>query len=257
MTNIYPFPPVSAVSRTWNYKQPVARSYSMLSGRRVASTSKRPRRYAAVTVHGRRNNGFGYMTALERLLEGGVHLVRIESCRLGQGKLTDMPEFAATEAFDWIRLPASQFKWTPDEEDISIIPWSTTNVVLTPAAGSNLTSSVPLVRLTGLPPFQLVATPGDMVEFTDSSANKDTVMVSSIGVTDASGTVEFRLVRPVSVGPTITAMRFGVRESGIFEIIGGFPELTRGGQGPENVPLQFREVFMDELVGSVVEINPW
>lgn len=249
MLNVYPWPPVLATSRSWNLKQPVARSYSMVNGRRVASTAKRPRRIAKLTVHPRRNYGFGYMVALERLLEGGVNLVRLKSCRMGWGVINTPRLLMETAQVDWLSTD-DQADWYSGgdlilwgDEENSGVPFSISE------EGYVLT-----VQGTGAEAGTVILAPGDFLTVFQGS-QQITVMATAPSVVQEDGSASVRLLQPLASGSG--TVLFGTFESGLFEMIGDFPELTKEGSGPQRVELNFRQVFEDELRSELREVNPW
>lgn len=89
---VFPWPPVCTIGRSWQLEQPVAALRSALTGRDQMQASQRSRRMASVDVPARyRSNApaSGYMDMLCHLMAGGINAVRLSgwssSIRVGSG----------------------------------------------------------------------------------------------------------------------------------------------------------------------------
>ncbi|WP_376872393.1 hypothetical protein [Albirhodobacter sp. R86504] len=79
MTKVFQWPPVCPRERSLRISAPISSERSLLTGRRYASSRGRARYVAALSVnsHSHGKTAAGYMEALERLLDGGLHLIRL------------------------------------------------------------------------------------------------------------------------------------------------------------------------------------
>lgn len=259
MANVYSWPPVAVIAKMWNLDQPVSRSYSMVSGRRFASASLPPRRRAKISVQGRRNYGLGYLAALERFLQGGLHLVRLTSCRMAFGEVGDFGVYGRQGSyFDWRETgnASTEFGWRTQDSGDSFLwfegfsAWASTVVGL----GGRV------IQVAGtLPPLgSIVALPGEFVTvFTSLNPQGETHMVANVVKvqTGETGNVaNFRLVTPVS-GPG--RINLNTSETGVFELNSPFPDLGRVGADVPDFTLDFREILEGEVSEGLTELNPW
>ncbi len=245
MVNVYAWPPVGVISRGWTMELPVSRSRSIITGRDFVSASQRRRKVATVEVHGRRNYGSGYMEALWRLMDGGVHLVRLSSCKIPWGKLDVTAEQRTEKPIAW-ETPPAPLGWTVPPGEIVWI-----GAVELPAAYS-LVSGVPTLTVSGLPPSSRVALPGEFVTIRGGGGSGETIMITNAAISDTAGIAVVRLAQvPTISGP----VSLGTREVGVFRLQSNWPAAKRG-VSQENYPLEFREVFEDETDGFF-EVNPW
>lgn len=256
MANVYPWPPVAVAAKFWNLDTPISKSYSMTTGRRFASGSMTPRRMVKVTVQGRRNYGLGYMAALERLLEGGLHFVRISSCRMTFGEVGDFGETGRQgHFFDWRgnANASTEFDWrTQDGGD-----WFTWFEGFDAGASIVSGSSGRTIRVSASLPPQgtIVAVPGEFVTvFTALNPQGETHMVTNVATVSSGRTADIKLATPVSGNGRIN---LNTSEEGIFELNSEFPDLGRSGAEVPDFTLQFREVLLAEIAEGIVEVNPW
>lgn len=259
MANVYAWPPVAAVSKFWNLDAPVSKSYSMTSGRRFASSVMLPRRRAKVTVHGRRQNGLGYMAALERLLAGGINFVRLTSCRMAFGQVADFGEDGRQgQFFNWreINDSATNFAWNEEAAGPEFLWFEglflQSNLV-GGAGGRSITITGPLPR------NAIIALPGEFITvYTELNPNGEVHMVTNLVMSNNSSTTPrsatIKLATPVS-GPG--RVDLNTSETGIFELNASFPDLGRSGDSIPDLQLDFREVFPQEIPEGLVEVNPW
>ncbi|MDF3606342.1 hypothetical protein PE067_09440 [Paracoccus sp. DMF-8] len=249
MVNVIAWPPVSVVGRSWTMEQPTGRSRSMIDGREYVSAAQRRRRIATLDVRGRRDYGSGYMEALWRLMDGGVHLVRLNSCRVPWGKVDVRPDQRRGDLFRWT-VPPEGFPW----RDYATFEWFD-GAELTFTLTSVSTGGA-IVTVPGLPPNALVAIPGEFVTIYGSSANQpgETHMIAAPARSNAAGIVRIRLVsQPTTSGALIS---IGTRDTGVFRLQSDWPQAMRRLGGTDNYSLSFREVFEDETDGFV-EVDPW
>ena len=254
MVNIYPWPPVPAIGKFWNLDQPISKSYSMTSGRRYASKVMTPRRRAKIIVYGRRDYALGYMAALERLLEGGVHLVRLTSCRLTFGPVGEFPNGrGGSFEFGWreTSVASTEFKWqVPDPE---FIWYDGIYAYAGVVAGSGGTT----IALNGeLPVNQIIAVPGEFITIhTALNPGGEKHMVTNVAVSgNSQPRVTLKLATPVS-GPG--RINLNTSEVGLFELNSDFPDLGRSGAEIPDIELSFRQVFANEVSEGFTEVNPW
>lgn len=240
MVNVYAWPPVAHTQAEWTVVDPVGRSRSMITGASYVSAAQRRRRVARLDVSALSldRNGAGYIEVLKRLLQGGVHLMRLYSTPINW-HLDDQAENARrTKPMSWI-VPPGEISWTMPAATIAW--WTGPGVTMGEALSGNR------VRVTGLPARKVVVRPGEFVAMGGATA-----MVLRPAASDGSGVAILHLVTPVSgSGP----IEIGARESGVFEA----DEMPRSVQ-----PLgqnwryswSFTEVFEDER-GPFTEVNPW
>lgn len=245
MVKVYAWPPVGVLARNWTMELPTSRSRSIITGQEYVSASQRRRKLATLDVSGRRHYGAGYMEALWRLMDGGVHLVYLSSCRIPWGRVGPTPGQRAEKEVDWEEPPAA-IGWTyPDADIIWIAP------VELPAVYS-VVHGVPTLTVSTLPPNSLVAIPGEFLTIHAAGGVEETIMISNPARSNASGEVAIRLVSvPTISGP----VSIGTREQGVFRLQSDWPRAKRSAS-QETYTLEFREVFEDETDGFV-GVNPW
>jgi hypothetical protein len=245
MTNIYAWPPVHTVGRKWTTQAPVARSQFAFSGQRVISSAGPARRVASATVSvlsGDRS-GAGYCEALKRLLNGGVHLVRLYSWPINWH--FDAETQRNTAPLDWTS-GGDPLGWTSGGDDVQ---WFTGPVVM---AAPSVVDGWNVVTLTGLPPNTMVLRPA---EFIRVFATGDLVGVSAQVVapaySDGSGVAVARLFSAVPAG----VASLGDRETAIFEAT-SLPEAVQPTGQNWTYQWDFLEVFPAEI-DDPVEVDPW
>lgn len=240
MVNVYAWPPVGLVAAEWSQIAPVGRSRSLLTGASYVSAAQRRRKVATLDASAlaRGGNGAGYIEVLKRLLDGGVHLVRLYSTPINW-HLDDAAENAVrTRPMSWI-IPSDPLSWTSGGAALS---WwdgaATTGVV----SGGGLT-----VTVSGLPPKKLAARPGEFVLMGGVVS-----MVVRPATANSDGVAVLRVLTPLTGnGPIV----IGARETGVFEA----DEMPRSAQpigGNWSYSWSFTEVFEDER-GPFVEVDPW
>lgn len=246
MVNVYAWPPVGVVARNWTMELPTSRSRSIITGQDYVSAAQRRRRVASLDVTGRRYYGSGYMEALWRFMDGGVHLVRLASCRIPWGKVGVDPSVRTWREVEWEEPPA-MIGWTyPGADIVWVAP------VELPAVYS-VVLGVPTLTVSSLPPNALIALPGEFLTIHGPAGEEETIMISNPARSDAAGVVVIRLTSvPTISGP----VSIGTREVGVFRLVSNWPRPKRGGGSQENYTLDFREVFEDETDGFA-EVNPW
>lgn len=247
MVKVYAWPPVGVLARNWTMELPTSRSRSIITGQEYVSAAQRRRRVATLDVVGRRHYGSGYMEALWRFMDGGVHLVRLASCRIPWG-MVDISDDdrGGGGPLGW-SIPPEDLGWI---EPIDEIIWVTGAVL--PSTYS-LIEGVPTLTVTGLPPNALVAIPGEFLTIFADDGAQETIMIANPVHSNASGTVVIRLTNVPTISGSVS---IGTREVGVFRLASNWPRPKRGGGLQENYTLDFREVFEDETNGFV-EVNPW
>ena len=239
MTNVYAWPPVAHVAAEWTVLDPIGRSRSMITGASYVSAAQRRRRLARLNISALSldRNGAGYMEVLKRLLEGGTHLVRLNSTPINWHLDDEAENARRSRPMSWI-VPNPPFEWGDGSAGIS---WWTGTVANGEARPG------PAVLVSGLPSGQLVARPGEFV-----TMNGDTAMVMRPAVSGAGGNALIRLLTPLSgSGPIL----IGSRETGVFEA-DDMPRAMQPLGDNWQYSWSFTEVFEDER-GPFTEVNPW
>lgn len=242
MAEVYAWPPVAVVARYWTMEAPIGRSRSLITGASYVSASQRRRINAGFDVAGWPRHSAGYLEALWRLLDGGVNLVRLRSCRIPYGHTVDN-SLRGERPLTWT-TPPTEIGW---EAGGSEMLW------ITGAALSySLIAGQTAIRVSGLPPNARVALPGEFATIDNVDAS-EVIMITSEAVSNASGEAVVGLIRaPTAAG----RVGLGGSETGIFELASDWPRVMNRNGFPENYQLQFRQVFADER-GPFVEMNPW
>ncbi|AOF90042.1 hypothetical protein [Sinorhizobium sp. RAC02] len=245
MVKVYAWPPVGVIARNWTMELPTSRSKSIITGQEYVSASQRRRKLATVEVSGRRHYGSGYMEALWRLMDGGVHLVYMTSCRIPWGNVDVYTSVRTRREVEWEEPPA-MIGWTyPGADIIWFAP------VELPAVYS-VVLGVPTLTVSSLPPNALVALPGEFLTIHGPGGEEETIMIANPARSDASGVAAIRLVSvPTISGP----VSIGTQEVGVFRLQTDWPRAMRSAS-QESYTLEFREVFEDETDGFV-GVNPW
>ena len=244
MVNVYAFPPVAVAARYWTLEQPVSRSRSLITGSSYVSAAGRKRILAGFDIAGWPKYSAGYLEALWRLLDGGVHLVRLNSCRIPYGH-TVANNVRGGEYLDW-KLPPADVAWLTPPTEVKWFDGAVLYYTLDNQDGQ------PAVRVTGLPPHSIVALPGEFITVWIGNTT-ETHMVAAEAKSGPGGVAIITLVTAPS-GPG--QISIGGRESGVFELASDWPKVMNRNRFPENYGIEFRQVFEDER-GPFVEKNPW
>ena len=248
MTNIYAFPPVGSVGREWTEETRVARSSYLFSGKRAVSSLGPRRRLASLTVSalalGR--NGAGYSESLKRLLDGGLHLVRLWS----------WPVNWHLDAADMAALLTEPLSWTSG--GVPLI-WTSGGVPLLWFTGANVqgvagtdAAGFPILTLSGLPPGQLVLRPFDVVRVFPTAGGAS-VAARGVGAVSSDG-AGAAVVRLHGALPTGT-VSLGDVETAAFEVT-SMPRAVQPVGADWTYEWGFREVLAAEITDPV-EVNPW
>lgn len=245
MVNVYAWPPVGVMARYWTLEQPVGRSRSLITGASYVSGTQRKRILAGLDVHGHRKYGSGYMEALWRHLDGGVHLVRLQSCKIPRGR-TAPNSLRGGNFIEWSN-PPEPVNWIVPPGEVKWFDGTILQYTLTPVLGQ------PAVHVVGLPTNAIIALPGEFVTVWIGD-REETHMVTAVSRSDEDGEATIQLVTaPTGVGQ----ISIGSRESGVFELVSGWPKAKNiGWRAGDYTGLEFRQVFEDER-GPFTEIDPW
>lgn len=244
MVNVYAWPPVAVVARYWTQEQPVGRSRSLITGSSYVSAAQRKRIVAGVDVAGWPMYSSGYLEALWRLLDGGVHLVRLNSCRIPFGKTVGAEERSGSP-FQWTTPPAPIEWTTPPAEFVWFVGVYIAGEVAT-------VRGIPAVTVTGLPPNALVALPGEFVTF-HLATGDETHMILAPVQTNSAGAATIRLASMPSASGRVSITH---KETGVFEVVSDWPRVMNRNRFPGNYTIEFRQVFEDER-GPFTEVDPW
>lgn len=243
------WPPVGAVGSAWTVAAPVARSQSLITGRRYVSRWGRERREAAVNVSAlaRGRSGAGYSEMLIRYLDGGANLVRLNSYPINWHL-----DHLALEGVRSSQPLAWQTNGNP-------LAWQTNGQPLLWFTGTVLSGTVSgdMLTVTGLPPGRIVARPGDFVRlFTAvSDAAGALSQVITEATSDSSGVAVLQLFDEVTPG-AYARVNIGDSDSRVFEAL-EMPRAMQAVGSDWQYPWAFREVFEDEVDGGFDEVNPW
>lgn len=240
MAKVFGWPPVGVSARYWTPELPVGRSQSLITGGRYVSAAQRRRLTAGMDVPGRRHYASGYLEALWRLMDGGVHLVRLTSCRIPWGA-TVANTLRGGNWIDW-QTPPDDIPWEVPPGEILWFEGVVLSFTIPAISG------LPAVQISGLPPSALVAIPGEFVTiFADADDVTGTqIMIAAPARSDASGVAVIRLVSEPPAGERIS---IGWTETGVFEISGDWPQARRRAGSHDEYAVEFRQVFEDETDG--------
>lgn len=239
---IVAWPPVGVRAHLWTVDDPVSRSASWPSGARRVSQALRRRRIVQLEVSARARGdvGAGYMEALRRILQGGVHLVRLVGYPINAGgpPLPDPERGSVPLLWRDDQVPLS---WLDSGSELAWVD----GTILDGVAGS--IGNVPVLTVTGLPPSAQVARPGEFARVGGQAA-----MITAAAWSDESGVAVLRLTEPLPSG----TVSIGESESAIFEVVemGSTPRPVRGDW---SYTWRFRQVYEDEIAGAPVEVDPW
>lgn len=250
MVKVFAWPPVPVLGREWTIEAPVSSSRSLITGRRYVSATQRERRLAQITVSSALRDGWGagYMEALKRLLDGGVHLVRLKSCRINHARLPLPPNKRQSAPLTW-RTGNDPLAWQTDGDPLT---WYT-GTPLFSTARSSATDTYHWLDLYGLPPNTVFAGPGEFLTLHVGTPEvAETHMIVAPARSNASGEARIHLAtRPSGFG----RVSIGTQETAVFEAV-EMPRSPRMGVMDHTYDWQFREVFADE-VDEFVEVDPW
>ena len=245
MANVYAWPPVAHVAAEWTMVAPVGASRSLITGGRFVSAAQRRRRVARLDVSALSldRSGAGYVEVLKRLLDGGVHLVRLWSTPINWHLDDDAERDRRSRPMSWV-LPPTGIDW---ESEIGPFEWWTGPGI--PEGEAITDAGFPAIRVTGLEPERLIIRPGEMVTMIGGG----TAMALRATWSDADGEAVIRLVTALT---GTGAVVIGSRETGVFEADAMPRAMQPMGQN-WMIGWSFTEVFEDEGRGPFVEVNPW
>ena len=240
---------VGAVSAEWSYAQGISRSQSLLTDRAYVSQRDRERRVARVIVSGRQNGGIGagYMEVLKRHLRGGAVGVRLWSTPVNH-HLRQLAVSTGGGVLTWVAgdLPLS---WTRTDGGVPL-RWMSEGSY----AGTKPAGTLGRIDVSGVPPRELVAAPGDYIAVTrpDTGA-RAVLMVQAESRAFSTGVARIYTFEEVPFGGVV---QFGVRDSAVF-VAEQMPRAVQPARGGDwTYDWSFEEVFEDER-GGFEEFDPW
>ena len=252
MVNVYAWPPVGVVACDWSLSAPVSRSRSLLTGRRYVSAAHRRRRVAALSVSALARGGYGagYVKALERFLDGGVHLVRLSSMGINDRAPVEDSVRQGRRLIWRAGSGPGEMTWLAGSGPRRLT-WFV-GAALTATSQTAASAAVQSILVEGFPPDTVIAWPGEFVTIYVGGI-AETHMVAAPARSSAAGNARIRLVtRPSGLG----RVNVGTVETAVFEIV-DFPRSPRPLGENWVFDFEFREIFADEVAGGFVEIDPW
>lgn len=212
---VFPWPPVCTIGRSWAPVQPVAALRSALTGREQIQTSQRARRMVELDVPARYRSddpASGYMDMLAELLNGGVNAVRLSG-------------------------------WASAVRAGADVQFGRLGIALTATATTN--AGFGAWRVDGLPPRYPLLLAGD--RFTVGGT-----LWRSINLATADDTGR-AIIRVMGTPTGSGALLLGQKDSGVFRVADEMPA-SAPQVGAYTYSWQFREVFADE-VGGFTEVG--
>lgn len=252
-TEVYLWPPVSAVGAMWTTRSPVSVSKSTFDGPQYVSEFGRTRRHAQRVVSGigSDHSAAGYIEGLKGRLrgnaEGCANLVRLRSHAINWGD-APIPESERNGVLLNWTSGGVDLNWTFGATELL---WYSGNVY----GGTTTTSQgVPAVTVTGLPANTVICKPGEFLTIYEDSADVSgaSSMILAPATSNGSGVATIRLVSEL---PYDGRVSFSESETAVFRP-DGLPEQVRTVGENWFYDWSFTEVFADE-VGGFTEINPW
>lgn len=249
---VFAWPPVAVVGTEWAVVDPVSSSQSLITGADYISAAQRRRRVAVLNVQAAHGDSGGYMKALERILRGGVHCVRLHSRPLNYGPGPVPDSLRQSWPLVW-RTGGDPLAWrTGSDRRLS---WYTGGYDGAIAKAEEIletgSSGFGRARITGLPPSVRIARAGEFVTVY-AQVNETRMLLRPVD-TNSDGEATIWTDEPFSGGGRIN---FGTSETGIFRPI----QIPRGVQpmwDAWEVSWSFRQVFPDEVRDDLEEIDPW
>jgi hypothetical protein len=246
---IFAWPPVGVIGHEWTEEQPVQRSRNAWTGKRSVSALGPRRRVARLDVSALARGGYGagYSEALKRLLDGGVHLVRIASLPINW-HLAPTP---------WRNAPV---QWATDDGPLAWtastnpVRWFTGPAIAgTPGTD---TDGFDTVTVGGLPANAIIAGPGDFLRVypysgSDVAEGVAAQIVAPV-ITDGTGAAVVRLFSEVPAG----VVSFGDQDVGVFEAV-DMPRAMQPLSANWTYSWNFREVLPSEIPDDADEVDPW
>lgn len=248
-SNVYEFPSVlPIVSDRMFMEQPVEESRSILTNRRYASVIQPKRRiYECAILNNKIVDGSparGIQDALVRLLQGGVHYVRINHTNSpAVGGIVTGNGTPPQNLVLWDDGGTPQY-WVSDGIPIG---WYDDDPL---TFAGTITKGTQRIQLTGLAPDGLYAAAGDLI-----TVGSEVAMVAQTFEVKG-GACDFFLTEPLKADQT-GSFTFTSRESGIFEVTKWPSESRTYDRHSQNrYTWSFREVFAAEI-GGTVEVSGW
>ena len=250
MPNVYAWPPVTALATEWTRVAPTSASRSAITGRRYVSGHDRERIEARLVVSGIGKNrmGAGYCEALKRIMDGGSHLVRVNSPSVNWALAGRADPARASVGVDWTDVGVD-LDWT---DSGTALLWFS-GVLLAGTAGTDA-AGFDIVTVTGLDHVTdgtLIARPGEFISGYDLAGGASTVQVMAPAYV-SGGTAVIRLFEPLAYTARIS---IGTRESAVFEVT-DLPRSVQPASGSWSYDWPLRQVFEDETDGFT-EVDPW
>lgn len=241
VTKIIKWPPIKARGVEFTVDQPISESVSTLNtDTRYVSQYKPEKRVVTMVVSGRNNSGSagGYVNQLKRFLQGGVHLVRLDT----------LPSHFN---LDWKGLRGQvPMNWTSTDREMG---WEASGLEMLWLTGELLTGTTfddngwQGLRVGPFEPNTIVAYPDELVRVGTSKAR-----VIKLEYSDDTGYANLRLDGPITSGDVI----LGDTESAIYKLESIPRSVQYAGEDWE-YEFNFREVFENEIRGAYEEVNPW
>lgn len=246
MTDVIAWPPFGLTGWELAEIYPQSRSVGLIEGRPRTSSAQRARRVASANVagYGPDQAGAGYVRMLNRMWAGGPQLVRVRCRPWGlQGPRGDL----RNTILEWTAAGADLL-WT---EGGTPVEWRMGEY------GANASPATDGVwhglTVTGLPPSQIVARPGERVTVT--GATTEAAYVLKVARTDATGAALVRTDKPEAFTVSGNVV-LGDAENIVFEAV-NVPRAIKPISGDYGFQWDFREVFEDEYPDGWMEVNPW
>ncbi|WP_127104372.1 hypothetical protein [Pararhodobacter zhoushanensis] len=244
MTVIYAFPPLKYTATLLDDELPSRSSRGVFSGQDYVSSSGPRRRVIRVTASSLSGNrdGAGMSASLNRLLDGGVNLVRM-----------------ACPSINWCHearpLASAPLTWTTEGDPLE---WTDGGDPLLWFTGPALAATVTTLNgfaalaLTGLTPGALVCRAYDVirvyVEGEDGGASRAVKTVFA----DASGDAVIPLFDALPAG----IVSVGDTETAVFRVTSRSPS-DQPVSGNWMYSWALREVLPDEYPEDATEVDPW
>jgi len=243
MTVIYAWPPLKARASMLTDEMPVRQSRGIFSGTDWGSSAGPRRLLVRLTVSSLAGNrdGAGLCQSLNRLLDGGINLVRLPLPAVNRCLDGATP----TNPLDWT-YDSDPLDWTYDSDPLLWFSGPVRAATVTTLHG------FPALALTGLVPGVLICRAFEVIRVWDGHDDEGASRAVTTVFADASGNAVIPLHEALPAGIVST----GASATAVFRVTS-----MQGADQPVGADWYYtwslREVLAGEIPEGTTEVDPW